>query len=221
MGSQSFWPCKGAGEPTKPSSGVLAFLPHHVDWFGRKKEKEPKNPTSLVGHFCAYSWPRDSMPPEKGEDLNLHSWHRFPHPPERAQCPRGRMLHSSAMRHRRDITAQITSQCSATDVSFSLQLWLEFGNLLWKYQKASQSKRTAIYKVKQSSSSPMKFPSASSKRCPCSHQSLCTTSQRPKCLFFLPAVNPSDLYNTTWFLLPSSASMLRLRPLWNRRCPCL
>lgn len=183
--------------------------------------KRTKKPNKLGWTFLCLQLARDSTPSAKGEDLSLHFWHHFPHPPERAQYPNGGMLHSGAVRHRRDITAQIRSQCSATDVTFSLQLWLQSGNPWWKYRKASQSKRAAIYKFMQTSSSPVKFLSPLSKRCPCLLQSLCMPLQRPKYLFFLPAVNPSDLYNNTWFFLLSSASKLRLRSLWNRRCPWL
>jgi len=98
-----------------------------------EERKRSKKSNKLDGSFLCLQLARDSTPPEKGEDLNLHFWHHFPHPPDRAQCPHGRMLHSSAVRHRRGITAQIMSQCSASDVSFYLQQWLEFGSALWKY----------------------------------------------------------------------------------------
>lgn len=168
------------------------------------REKEPKKPNKLGWSFLCLQLARDITPPTKGEDLNLYLRHHFPYASERAQCPHGGMLHSSAVRHRRDIMAQIRSHCSATDVTFSFQLWLQSGKPQWKYRKASQSKRAPIYKFMQSSSSPVQFLSPLS-CCPCSHQSLCMPSQRPKSLFLLPAVNPSDSYNNTWFfLLPPS-----------------
>lgn len=169
-------------ELMKPSPGLLAFSPHLFDCF-RLEKRIPKkpNPTSLAGHFYPFGLLGTAHPQkrEKTKGLVLVLLAPIPPPPARARCPRGRMPRPSAARPRRAVTAQGTSPGSATRVAFHLRLWLEPGNLLRKYRKESQSKCTAVYKFMRGSPSPIKLLPSLSRRCPCLHQSLFLTLQRP------------------------------------------
>lgn len=70
----------------KPRSGVLAFFTTTCSLI-RNTEKEPKNPTSLAGHFCAYSLLGTVHPQQREKTKAYTSGIIFPIPLKELSTP--------------------------------------------------------------------------------------------------------------------------------------